>query len=110
MSGLHHIHLRKRLYKLAEPYPHPARLKRWLDKVMVVVAIAGPLSTIPQVVQLYTTKDAEGLSFVTWFLWTVLSVLWGLYGYVHKETPIVISNVMYVLLQGLVVVGIFLYR
>ncbi len=109
MAGLHHAHLRKQLYKKIEGAPNRDSLKRFLDKVMVGIALIGPVATIPQVYQLYHTKDAQGLSLETWLIWTVLSAVWGVYGYLHRETPIVLSNIIYVILQGMVVVGIFLY-
>jgi MtN3 and saliva related transmembrane protein len=109
MEGHHHLNLRKRIFKKLEPYPHPESLKRLLDKTMVFIAVVGPLATLPQVFQVFSTQDAKGLSLITWSLWTVLSFLWCIYGAVHKETPIVVSNAIYIVLQGAVIVAIFLY-
>ena len=109
MDGRHHLHLRKRIYKLLESYPHPEALKRFLDKIMVFIAIAGPLATLPQVYQVFMTQDAKGLSAATWIIWAFLSVLWMLYGLVHKEMPIVISNLLSIILQATIIIGIFLY-
>ena len=91
----------------------PLRLSFWkqaLDKVMVVVAIVGPLATLPQVFQVFSTRDVEGLSMTTWLAWVLLSVIWALYGLVHKEMPIVVSNIIYVILQGAVVLAIVMYN
>lgn len=107
--GRHHLHLRKRLFKNLEPYPHPDAFKRLFDKAMVGFAILGPLATLPQVFQVFSTQDAKGLSLLTWVLWTLLSVLWCVYGALHKETPIVVSNLIYIVLQSAVVVAIFMY-
>lgn len=109
MAGLHHAHLKKHLYKKIEGAPNRESLKRTLDKMMVGIALIGPLATIPQVFQLYHTKDAQGLSIETWVLWTILSGVWCVYGYLHRETPIALSNIIYVILQGAVVIGILLY-
>ena len=108
-GGRHHLDLRQRASRTLAPYPHPDALKRGLDRVMMVVAIAGPLATLPQVYQVYATKDAIGLSPITWGLWTLLSMLWCFYGYVHKEWPIMVSNVIYIILQGAIVTAIVLY-
>ena len=110
MAGLHHIHLRKRVYKLLEPYPHPRALKRLLDRMMLFISLVGPVATIPQVIQLYTTRDAAGLSLITWSTWVALSSLWFVYGLIHKEPPIWVSNAIYVVLEGAVVAGIVFLR
>jgi MtN3 and saliva related transmembrane protein len=109
MDGHHHLHLRKRLHERLEPFPHPDALKRGLDKVMFFIAIAGPLATLPQVYQVFMTKDAKGLSLITWLVWTALSCLWALYGYLHKEVPILVSNIIYIVLQSAVVIAIIMY-
>ena len=108
-SGEHHVSLRKRFFKRLEPYPHPKALKRFLDKLILVVAIGGPVALIPQVVHVLTLKDATDLSPITWGAWQVFSVVWLLYGIVHKETPIIIANSLYVVLQAIILGAILTY-
>lgn len=109
MAGLHHLHLKKHLYKKIEHSPRREQLKRVLDKAMVFIALIGPLATLPQVYQVFMTQDVEGLSIITWGTWTALSGIWLVYGLLHKEMPIAISNSIYVLLQGIVVIAILVY-
>lgn len=109
MAGLHHLHLKKHLYKSIEGSPRREALKRMLDKAMVFIALLGPAATLPQVYQVFATQDVEGLSLATWFAWTLLSGIWLVYGLAHKEMPIAISNAIYVVLQGVVVVAILAY-
>ena len=109
-DGLHHLHLRKRLYKNLEKYPHPLWWKRLLDKVMFAVAFVMPVVLFPQVVQLYTSRQAAGLSFPTWFLISIFNFLWALYGFAHKEKPVLISSVAMGLLNMSIAVGILLYQ
>lgn len=109
MAGLHHLHLKKHLYKKIENSPRREALKKMLDKAMVFIALIGPLATLPQVYQVFATQDVQGLSLVTWSVWTLLSGVWLIYGLAHKEMPIAISNSVYVVLQGVVVVAILVY-
>ncbi len=110
MDGHHHLSLRKRMHERLEPYPHPDAFKRFLDKIMMGVALIGPLATIPQVYPVFMTQDTKGLSLVTWTVWVLLSCVWLVYGLLHKEMPIVLSNIIYIILQGAVVVAILLYN
>ncbi len=110
MDGHHHLSLRKRMHERLEPYPHPDAFKRFLDKIMMGVALIGPLATLPQVYQVFMTQDTKGLSLVTWTVWVLLSCVWLVYGLLHKEMPIVLSNLIYIVLQGAVVSAILLYN
>jgi len=85
-------------------------LKRALDRAMYFVAVITPLVLLPQVLQVFTTKDAGGLSLQTWFLLGCINILWMLYGLVHREPPIYIANFLVGILNFAVVYGIFLYR
>lgn len=108
-SGHRHLHIRRRGSRKLPPYPHPNAFGRFLDTFMYVVAIGGPLSTLPQVFQVLETKDVSSLSFTTWSLWFVLSAIWLMYGIVHKDMPIVISQALYVALNGVIVLMILAY-
>jgi len=39
-NGLHHI--KKRMHKKREPYPHPDKWKGYLDRFIYAVGIMGP--------------------------------------------------------------------
>ena len=76
---------------------------------MVFVAIAGPIATLPQVFDIIYTHNVDGLSPATWTAWTLLSVVWLVYGWLHKELPLIASNTLWILMQGYVVWAIFTY-
>lgn len=109
MTGHYHLDLRKRLYKKLEMYPHPEAFKRFLDRIMVFVAIAGPIAMLPQVYQAFASQDTKGLSVITWVVWTFISVIWFIYGLVHKEIPILVSQGIYFVLHICILMAIFLY-
>ena len=108
--GTQHLHLRKRMYKNLEPYPHPIRFKRYFDGLMYVVGSLAPLALLPQVIHLYVHKDAAGLSISTWILLGIINTLWACYGVIHKEKPIFIANLGMMILNFSIVIGIILYR
>ncbi len=107
--GDHHLHTRARAYRKLEPIPSPEAAKRFLDHIMVFIAIAGPIAALPQIFDVMFTHNVDGLSPATWAAWTVLSVIWLIYGWLHREPPIIASNVLYIVLQGYVVWAIFTY-
>lgn len=108
-SGHHHIEVRKRIYKKLEPFPHPRKLKRYFDHLMYVVAIGGPLSVLPQIIQTFQTRDVSGVSLSMWVGALFLTIIWLLYGVIHKETPIIVSQSVYVLTNIAMIGAILVY-
>jgi len=109
MLGFHHLRSRALATKGLEPFPARSSWKRFLDHLMYGVGVLAPLALLPQVIQIYTTKNASGISLATWTLLTFFSVLWMLYGIAHKDKPIIIAHVLFAILNALVAVGALLY-
>jgi uncharacterized protein with PQ loop repeat len=108
--GLRHLRKRKKAQKV-ERFPNRSFvLKETLDLLIYPVAILAPLALLPQVIALYTTRDASSLALPTWFILGVLNIIWIFYGRVHREVPIVLTNAALALLNFAVAVGILLYR
>lgn len=107
-SVAHHMHKRKRGSK-KEPYPHPNPWKRFLDKFIYVIGLMGPALTIPQILKIWSEKDASSLSLITWFAYSIGSVCFLLYAFSHKEKPLIIIYSSLLIVHILVLIGIFLY-
>ncbi len=78
--------------------------------MMIFFAMLGPLMTIPQVQQSLLSHNVQGLSLFTWGAYTVASLIWAGYGFIHAEPPIYFSSIAGFLVNALVVVAIFLYH
>ena len=105
----HHLHLRKRVYSLAEPYPAKTSFKRILDKVVYLVGIVGPIMTIPQIWVIFVGRDATGVAPISWLTWALLDIPWILYGIAHRERPIVMTYTLWLICNVLVFIGAVLY-
>ena len=106
----HHLHQRQRVYKKLESYPHPNPYKNFLDKIIYLVSFLGPLFTIPQVMAVWVEKDATGVSLFSWASYSVLAFVWLLYGIAHKEKPIIFANVLWIIMDLLIVIGVVIYH
>jgi uncharacterized protein with PQ loop repeat len=107
--GQQHMHARVRVFKNLEKFPSEDTFKKYLDYLIYVVGIIQPLALIPQIVSIYGSRDAAGLSALTWGLLGCANALWALYGAVHRERIIVIANAFMMTLDIVIVVGILLY-
>ena len=77
-----------------------------LEKAMVAVAIAEPLMTIPQVIDLYSRPGNSNVSLLTWVLYLGASVMWLVYGLHIHNKPLIVTGALWLLMELLVIVGI----
>lgn len=109
-EGLHHHHVRKRVHQKHEPYPHPDKWKNIIDKLIYPIGILGPIFTIPQLLEIWMSKDATSLSILTWSSWVLIAIFWLIYGLAHSSKPIIISNTAWIAVDLGVILGIILYN
>lgn len=82
----------------------------FLDKFIYIVGALGPIMTLPQAMQVWTTHEVQGLSLISWLSYTILSFFWILYGFVHKEKSIIFAHILWVIADVSVVLGILMFR
>ena len=80
-----------------------------LYKLTLVAAVAQPLMTLPQAVQIYTTQDASGVSLFTWLGFLVFGAIFLAYGIRYRLKPIALAQSIWFVLQLAVVIGIILW-
>lgn len=100
--AIHHIH--KRLYSRKN-----SKWIRLLDRFLVVIAVLCPLTSLPQLVKIIFEKSAAGVSIATWTLLAFLAIPWLVYGLVHRDKPIILSYLLWFILDTAVVVAALMY-
>ena len=88
---------------------HKKKFVQFVDSLVFIVAFVGPMMTAPQVYQIFHTQNAEGVSVLTWFLYSLIQAIWLLYGIAHRNKPIIISNIFWIFWQSLVMIGAIIY-
>ena len=107
--GLDHLHKRKRLYHKLESYPHPDKWKNLIDRLVYFAAIATPFMTLPQLLKIWVEKSAVSISIVTWVAYLINAIIWLIYGIMHKEKPIIVTNVLWILMDISIIIGTLVY-
>lgn len=105
-----HLHKRKRVHVKLEKYPHPNKLKRIMDRIIYFIAVLGPVTALPQIIKIWIEQTAAGVSVFFWVAGFIGAFFWMFYGYLHEEKPIIFANILWILIQGLIVLGILIYR
>ena len=80
---------------------------------LILGIMAGTLTTIsfiPQVIKLYRTKDAKGLSIATFCLFSCGVFLWLVYGILIHEWPVILANGITLVLIFMIIIMRIRYR
>ena len=92
-------------------HAHLANKKRltFFDKVIIAAAFVYPLSGLPQLYEVLH-GNVVGVSLMTWLGFIVFSVLFLIYGIIHNIRPMVITNALWLVMDGLVVIGVLVHN
>lgn len=85
------------------------REQKFIDKFIYVASVVYPLTTLPQIIQIFTTKDTSGISLITWVLYIVFTLVFLLYSINKKLLPLTITYVLWLVVEICVVVGLLVY-
>ncbi|MFA6524843.1 MAG: SemiSWEET family transporter [Patescibacteria group bacterium] len=80
-----------------------------LDRVMYIMGIAIPILTSSQVIKIWLNKNADGVSLIAWITYAFNSILWVIYGKLHKKKPIIFTNIVSFIINIMVVIGVIIY-
>lgn len=80
-----------------------------LDKIVLFISVAYPLSALPQAIQIFN-GNADGVSIISWLSFLLCASLFFVYGLKNKVFPMIISNFLWIAMDSLVVVGILVYK
>ncbi len=73
----------------------------------MLAAIAYPLSSLPQVIDVFR-GESEGVSILSWSMFAFFSLLFIIYGLIHKVKPMVVTNALWFVAQSLIVIGVLI--
>ena len=102
-TGLHHLEKRTRAIART-PWV------RVMDVVAIINGIFGSLTAVPQLYQIVSTRQAAGVSTLTWLLLTISSAIWLIYAIPHRSWPIIISSVLSIVLDVAVIIAVLMLR
>lgn len=83
--------------------------KRIISRVCSVFAVLMPLTTLPQIYLLFSSQNAAGLSLAMWILYSVGCIPFLLFGYIYKHKQLIILNILWLVVQIIMIIGIVMY-
>ena len=90
---------------MPQHHKHHSKALSLFEKLILVIAVAEPLATLPQIYQIWINKQTTGVSIVTWSLYAIAAGAWLIYAINIKSKPLIISSGLWVITETLVAVG-----
>jgi uncharacterized protein with PQ loop repeat len=89
----------------------PLSTWHWVvEKSTIIAGVLGPVMTAPQIYKIYYFHSAAGVSTLSWLAFGILDIPFLVYGVVHKEKPILITYILWMIANFSVAVGAMVYR
>lgn len=79
------------------------------DRLIILMGIVNIFATLPQVLDIWVGKDASGVSSLSWGYYSLSAITLLIYGFMHKEKPIVATYFGASLLYCAIFVGSLVY-
>jgi uncharacterized protein with PQ loop repeat len=94
------------------PTPPPVRAfppAGGIHRLLGSLSIFTMLMTIPQVLAIWVSRRATGVSMLSWSAYLVSAVVWLWYGIQKRDKNIYLPCIGWILLDSAVIVGVFFY-
>jgi len=88
----------------------PSGIVTGIDALAYIVSILSLLLTADQVRIIWVAHDARGVSFLSWLFYAISAFVWLVYGLVHKDKVLIVTNFLWVAFALAVVIGIVMYK
>ncbi len=75
---------------------------------MLVVSVLYPFSAFPQALAVFDGRT-DGVSALSWLFFLLCASLFLVYGVRRQVTPMIISNSIWIVMDALVLIGIFIH-
>lgn len=83
--------------------------EKTINGLMTCAAILHPLTASPQVYEIYASRDASGVSLLTWLGFMILGLVFLTYGIFHGLKPYILAQVLWFIVDLLIIIGILIY-
>ncbi len=76
----------------------------------ILFTFTTPLFEIPQLIDILVAGSAQNVSLITWGYLALSSLAWLIYGIMKKMKPLIISYILYVLVEFSLVAAIIAFQ
>ncbi len=108
--GLHHLLHKYGYIDINEdPLIQNRKFRTFINRSIYGVGIFGVIVIIPQIIKIWIDRDL-GVSLTTWIGFLIGALFWLFYGLVHREKPIIFTNLAVIIADLMVILGLLLLK
>lgn len=89
--------------------PVRKQVSRGVDFLAYAVSILSLFFTLDQVRLIWITKDATGVSLISWIFYTISAFVWCCYGCMHHDRALTLTNLLWIIFSLCVVLGVLIH-
>jgi uncharacterized protein with PQ loop repeat len=82
----------------------------YIDTLMYIASFAYPFTALPQIIQVYTSKNVTSLSIVSFTLYVLFGSIFEIYAISKKLKPLIIEGALWLIIYLAMLLGIILFR
>ena len=86
-----------------------SRTESVVRRMAYIAGLIGPFTALPQAICIWTSHQAAGVSLCSAVGFTLVAGIWLAYGIVLRQGPIVLSSLLWVVLDLAIVSGVLRY-
>ncbi len=79
-----------------------------VDRMVLLLGVAYPMAMLPQLYNVWALHRTAGLSGITSVIGLVVSIIWMVYGLLHRQKPIWIANLIWIGVHSAMAAGLLL--
>lgn len=80
-----------------------------MDTLAYAASGLSLLFTLDQIRIIWIEHNVSGVSVLAWAAYTLSSSVWLAYGYMHKDRVLIVTSFLWIIFNGLVVLGALLH-
>jgi uncharacterized protein with PQ loop repeat len=81
-----------------------------IDTLVNIAAVIHPLSALPQVYTIYVSQNVAGVSLWTWLGFMIIGFIFLAYGLAHRLKPIIVTQILWFIVDAMIIIGVLLYQ
>lgn len=89
---------------------HKKKPRDTLDYIVYFFSFATPLFEVPQAIEIFANQSAQDVSVWTWAFFCIDNFVWIAYAIRRRLRPLLITSILYEIVEVAVLIGIILYR
>lgn len=79
------------------------------DRLMMIVSVVQPLAAVPQASKIWSEQSSVGVSLWTWLGFAGVGLIFLFYGIMHRLKPFIINQIIWFVVDAVVILGIIKY-